>query len=49
MIAAIVVLIALTIVDMGFYAHAKWPERASSFWYKMPGGGFVAYWRGRDK
>jgi len=35
-------------VDVWFYAHARYPERARNFLYRFfPGGGIVAWWRFR--
>jgi uncharacterized membrane protein len=51
-IAVIVTIVVLVIgyVDAVCYYFAKWPERASSPWYKLIGGGIVALIRfGIDK
>jgi hypothetical protein len=42
--------VVFCIADVVAYCFAAYPERARTFWYKLPGGGFVALYKfGRER
>jgi hypothetical protein len=42
--------IIFMVADLIAYHNAKYPQRANSWIYKLPGGGFVALYKfGRDR
>ncbi len=46
MLGSLLIILATAIfvfVDVLLYVKAPWPERTKRFYYKLPGGGIIAY------